>query len=342
MHPSVEFSQPTIEVASIVAKLCGAPLTTVEDTDTAKLATDPTQEPYAKGYSAVLRALARSAPAMRLLGSTNFEEGQVDSWVDFAMLELSAHTVHVPDAAMVEGALVRLDKVLASKTFLVGNCLTLADVVITCAVRRYPASTRENTPNLERFLETCKSYLALGNVPAGNGSTSIAPSAATGTEPAGGVSEVDASNNAAVAKLKELGIASKTFAHAVAMTVEEQASAVGSLPGALTRNLLFKDKKHGVFLVSAYEKRNTADTKTLGKLLKLEGKTNLRLASADVLNDTLKVKQGCLSYLACMNDTEGKVRMAIDKALIDGSFKQINAHPLQNDRTTCVAPEGEY
>ena len=42
------------------------------------------------------------------------------------------------------------------------------------------------------------------------------------------VSEVDASNNAAVAGLKELGIASKTFAHAVAMTVEEQASAVGS------------------------------------------------------------------------------------------------------------------
>ena len=48
MHPSVEFSQPTIEVASIVANL-RSPLTTVEDTDTAKLATDPTQEPGAKG-----------------------------------------------------------------------------------------------------------------------------------------------------------------------------------------------------------------------------------------------------------------------------------------------------
>jgi hypothetical protein len=54
------------------------------------------------------------------------------------------------------------------------------------------------------------------------------------------------------------------------------------------------------------------------------------------------VKQGCLSYLAAMNDTEGAVKMAIDKSLIDGSFSQVNSHPLRNDRTTCVAPDGKF
>ena len=41
-----------------------------------------------------------------------------------------------------------------------------------------------------------------------------------------------------------------------------------------------------------------------------------------------------------MNDTEGAVKMAIDKSLIDGSFSQVNSHPLRNDRTTSVAPNG--
>ena len=43
-----------------------------------------------------------------------------------------------------------------------------------------------------------------------------------------------------------------------------------------------------------------------------------------------------------MNDTEGAVKMAIDKSLIDGSFSQVNSHPLRNDRTTCVAPDGKF
>ena len=92
---------------------------------------------------------------MRLLGSTNFEEGQVDSWVDFAMLELSAHTVHVPDAAMVEGALMRLDKVLASKTFLVGNCWTLRTWWSLRCTPLPGVNAREHA-QLERFGNLCE------------------------------------------------------------------------------------------------------------------------------------------------------------------------------------------
>ena len=36
--------------------------------------------------------------------------------------------------------------------------------------------------------------------------------------------------------------------------------------GVLTRNLLLKDKKHGIFLVTTWDKRNTRDTKLLGQV----------------------------------------------------------------------------
>ena len=54
-------------------------------------------------------------------------------------------------------------------------------------------------------------------------------------------------------------------------------------------NSFLQDKKHGTFLVVAWEGRNTKDTKTLGKLIGLEGKTNLRLCDEATLDKTLKV-----------------------------------------------------
>ena len=113
--------QASLDVAGVVTSLCGVPVTLVESVSPVTLAAAPGQEPYAKGYGAVLRSLARASPAAKLLGATPFEEGNVDSWVEFAMLELSAHTDDIPDAALVAGALTRLDKGLEGKTFLVGT-----------------------------------------------------------------------------------------------------------------------------------------------------------------------------------------------------------------------------
>jgi hypothetical protein len=296
--------QASLDVAGVVTSLCGVPVTLVESVSPVTLAAAPGQEPYAKGYGAVLRSLARASPAAKLLGATPFEEGNVDSWVEFAMLELSAHTDDIPDAALVAGALTRLDKGLEGKTFLVGDALTLADIAVTCAALRFSGGGKkgfEAYANLTRFLDTClhqPAFASMLKVSGGGPSGDPIDDAAAGGGGGGGgaaaaatATPVDASDNAAVAKLTELGIKSSTYEHAVAMTVEEQAAAVGSLPGALTRNLLVKDKKHGVFLVTAWEKRNTRDTKTLGNLLKLEGKTNLRLASGDILDATLKVRR---------------------------------------------------
>ena len=54
--------------------------------------------------------------------------------------------------------------------------------------------------------------------------------------------------NVVLAKMNELNIAHRTYAHVAVPTVDEQRAALGSLPGVLTKNLLLKDKKAGTFL----------------------------------------------------------------------------------------------
>ncbi|KAH9117865.1 hypothetical protein LEN26_012370 [Aphanomyces euteiches] len=133
-----------------------------------------------------------------------------------------------------------------------------------------------------------------------------------------------------------LGIPLENVDHAPAFTVEEQAAVVGHLPGTLTKNLVLKDKKEGIFLICAASNQ-TVEVKTLAKKMQLvSNKVNLRFASEDVLHEVLKVKQGSVSPLAVMNDTENQVRLVLDEMLLKAD--KINCHPLQNDKTVSLTP----
>ena len=52
----------------------------------------------------------------------------------------------------------------------------------------------------------------------------------------------------------------------------------------------------------------------------------------------LGVEPGAVTPFGVINDTEGKVQMVLDKALLDRD--PINAHPLVNDMTVAVSPAG--
>ena len=62
LSPSLA-AQASLDVAGVVTSLCGVPVTLVESVSPVTLAAAPGQEPYAKGYGAVLRSLARASPA---------------------------------------------------------------------------------------------------------------------------------------------------------------------------------------------------------------------------------------------------------------------------------------
>ena len=139
---------------------------------------------------------------------------------------------------------------------------------------------------------------------------------------------------AVLQKLAELNLEQTTITHDAAFTVEEQTAAIGHLAGSMTKNLFLRDKKHGLFLVTAGFNREV-NMKSLQGMLNLSG-ANMRFGDETLLKDTLGVVKGSVSPFALMNDTDKKVKFCIDKALLGADF--INIHPCRNDRTTSVTP----
>lgn len=147
------------------------------------------------------------------------------------------------------------------------------------------------------------------------------------------------SDNICVNKLKEFGIEFEVYAHDACMTADELVEKVtlSSDKETHTKNLFFKDKKHGLFLVT-HAVSSTFNTKQLGGLLKLQGKVNMRLANAEALEKHLNVKPGCVGPLCIVNDEPKEVTLVVDKTLLDGSFDYIHSHPLRNDASVKMKP----
>lgn len=142
--------------------------------------------------NAIARFVARQSPAAaaQLLGRTPIEQAQVDAWVDWSTGEVDAPLLSwfLPIAGIwpyskekeaaaqqaVKKALASLDAVLATKTYLVGDAVTLADVVGVCNLwlgftKLFDAAYRASVPNVTRWFDTCVHQPAfakvLGDVP---------------------------------------------------------------------------------------------------------------------------------------------------------------------------------
>lgn len=149
---------------------------------------------------------------------------------------------------------------------------------------------------------------------------------------------IDFTGNPIVEKLNTLSIPHTTYSHALSMTADELVANV-PLPSETneshTKNLFFKDKKHGFFLVTTCTDAEM-NTKELGKMLKLEGKVNLRLADEKLLIEKLGCKKGCVGPLSIMNNTDKDIVLVLDEALM--SMSKIHSHPLRNDASTALVP----
>jgi elongation factor 1-gamma len=126
--------------------------------------------------NAIARYVARIRRDTELTGRTFFETAEVDAWMDFSTTEvelpagLLAHAAlglaerradaEAAAAAGVAKALAVLDRHLASRTFLVGEAVTLADITLACALL-YPlkfvldGAARAPFPHATRWFVTC-------------------------------------------------------------------------------------------------------------------------------------------------------------------------------------------
>lgn len=137
-----------------------------------------------------------------------------------------------------------------------------------------------------------------------------------------------------LARLAELGIATRTRRHPPVFTVEEAKRLRGDIPGVHCKNLLLADHKGRLWLVVARED-TVLDLKALrGRL----GAGRLSFARPERLRTALGIGPGEVSPFAVINDEAGLVRVALEQAMM--ARGPLNFHPLTNAATTAIAPEG--
>jgi len=136
-------------------------------------------------------------------------------------------------------------------------------------------------------------------------------------------------------RLEALNIPFENHTHPPVFTVEEAQKLRGQLPGGHIKNLFLRDKKRRLFLVTVPEER-TVDLKALRRRVGASG--TFSFANAEMLMQALGVAPGAVTPFGVINDREGLVTMILDKALM--AQNPVNAHPLRNDMTTAIAPDG--
>lgn len=119
--------------------------------------------------------------------------------------------------------------------------------------------------------------------------------------------------------------------HEPAFTVDDSRELRGTIPGVHTKNLFLKDKKGGLFLVTAPEDA-AIDLKTIHTAIGARGRVSF--GAAPLLAEVLGVTPGAVTPLALINDTAGRVRFVLHRAVADGAL--VNMHPLRNTATVTL------
>lgn len=133
------------------------------------------------------------------------------------------------------------------------------------------------------------------------------------------------------ARLADLGIKTRTVEHQPVFTVAESGHLERELSGAHTKNLFLKDDKGALFLVVAMS-TTKVDLKGLSRTL---GAGRFSFGKPELLLDTLGVTPGSVTAFAVVNDTQKRVNVVVDAALME--HETINCHPLENTATTNIA-----
>jgi Ala-tRNA(Pro) deacylase len=134
------------------------------------------------------------------------------------------------------------------------------------------------------------------------------------------------------ARLDALGIAHRTYTHPPVFTVAEAVALRGQLPGGHCKSLFLRDKKGGLWLLVALEERRI-DLKRLADAL---GAPRFSFGGAELLFEVLGVRPGSVTPFALVNDPAQRVAVVLDRGMLE--HDPLNYHPLENHRTTAIAP----
>lgn len=135
-----------------------------------------------------------------------------------------------------------------------------------------------------------------------------------------------------MAQLAAHDIAVTLHRHDPVFTVAASQALRGDIAGVHVKNLLVRDKKRTLWLVVVPEDE-AVDLKAVRDQLDTRG--SLSFASADLLRESLGIEPGSVTPLAVMNDTSGRITLALHESLATAPV--VCCHPLHNAATVQIS-----
>ena len=132
------------------------------------------------------------------------------------------------------------------------------------------------------------------------------------------------------ARLTSLGIETRTRDHAPVFTVEEAQALRGEIPGGHCKNLFLKDDKGNIWLIVCLES-SQIDLKAAPARI---GSRRLSFGKPELLMEVLGVEPGSVTPFALINDTQARVNVVLDAAMM--AHDLVSYHPLRNDASTTI------
>lgn len=137
-----------------------------------------------------------------------------------------------------------------------------------------------------------------------------------------------------LALLTRLNVEHQTYDHPAVFRVGDGEAIKATIPGAHTKNLLLKDAKGQLWLISAQDD-TPIDLKRLPAVI---GSARLSFGAEALMLETLGVTPGSVTALGLINDTDHRVRFMLDRRLARAEL--VNFHPLTNTATTGLSQAG--
>ncbi|NJM29608.1 MAG: prolyl-tRNA synthetase associated domain-containing protein [Rhizobiales bacterium] len=137
-----------------------------------------------------------------------------------------------------------------------------------------------------------------------------------------------------LARLESLGLPATTVDHIPVFTVEEARKVHGDIPGGHCKNLFLKDEKGALWLIVCLEDAQVNLKAAPAKI----GSKRLTFGKADLLMEVMGVEPGSVTPFGLINDIQTRVNVILDEPMMRHEI--LNYHPLRNDATTSISPNG--
>lgn len=137
---------------------------------------------------------------------------------------------------------------------------------------------------------------------------------------------------AAFALLDELGIPYRRIEHAPAETMEVCAAVSDALGARICKNLFLCNRQQTAFYLLSMPEDKPFFTKDLSRQI---GSSRLSFAPPEKMEELIGCSPGSASVLGLANDTEGRVRLVLDREVVEA--ERFACHPCDNTGSLTIA-----